>query len=89
MITTIYKGYRITAHGKEWEVIGSRSLRGNYRYILIDANGKQASIKRSEVIKGQELGTITVTGPSDQWRKQAAEDATTLFVLRHGHTGTL
>lgn len=61
MVATIRKGYAVTVEGKPWRVIGSRSLRKVYFYILQDANGKRASINRNTLLTMQHEGTATVT----------------------------
>ena len=66
-IATIRRGHRVVVANdqitreSEFEVVGSRSLRGKYLYILRDVHGRKFSMSRETVMLGQQDGTIRVS----------------------------
>ncbi len=61
VIATIYKGYRIHAGEQVFTVVGQMKLRANYFYIVQDVHGRKTSIRRPDLLKGQQDGRFTVT----------------------------
>ena len=60
MISTIRKGYTLTVNGDVYLVAGSRLLRGRQFYIVKDTHGRKCSIKREQVLSGQQDGSVSV-----------------------------
>lgn len=62
LVTTIRKGYKVVTGNTGYVVIGSRSLRGTYYYILARAfDGKKFSMERKFLIEAQKNGDAKVT----------------------------
>jgi hypothetical protein len=64
VVAKLYAGYRlIHANGTTWKVLGGRSLRGVYRYVLRrEHDGAKVSMLRSDVLQNQRDGLLTVQG---------------------------
>jgi hypothetical protein len=63
VIATIYAGYRVKNNetGEIWTVMGAGpKVRGIYRYVVKDSDGKMWSLKREALLQGQKDGTLTV-----------------------------
>jgi hypothetical protein len=62
IVATINKGATITVNNVSYTVIGSRSMRVKYFYIVRDSSGRKYSLKRNDLIEGQKTGSVKVIG---------------------------
>jgi hypothetical protein len=60
IVATIRKGYTLNILGNDWLVVGNRSLRGIYCYVVRGVNGELRSIKRTDLLEAQRENRCSV-----------------------------
>lgn len=61
IVARIHVGHKIITEDNVFEVLGSMSIRKNYKYICKDSSGNKVTLDREDVLQAQRDGDAKVS----------------------------